>query len=213
MKLAGLLFLCAMPVACATTSSPAAPFAAPSSPITSFQGGAAPPSNTEPPSNVLHVHVGARGLDESDWDPVEQQIAYQFEVVHEPPSWPLGFEVGLAAGFGFHEQSNNDTTSSIGELFAGAHKTFLRESDFQPFVGGGITLLNAELETDVGNSTVSDDDTSAGLYLHGGMQIRIARSFFIGLDLRAVFGTDIELFGSGGNADYGQASVFLGVGL
>lgn len=213
MKLAGLLLLSAMPVACATTSLPTAPFTPTSSPSTSLQGEPAPPSNATPPSNVLRVHVGARGLDESDWDPVEKQIAYQFEVVHEPPSWPLGFEVGLAAGFGFHEQNNNDITSSLGELFAGAHKTFLRESDFQPFVGGGVTLLNAEFQTDLGNSTVSDDDTSAGLYLHGGLQIRIARSFFIGLDLRAVFGTDVELFGSGGNADYGQASVFLGVGL
>jgi opacity protein-like surface antigen len=206
MKLAGLLFVCVLPVACATTSVQDAVAAAP-----------APSSNSTPPSNVLQIHVGGRGLDKSDWDPVEDQIAYQLEVVHEPPSWPLGFEVGLAAGFGAHvtdaSGSDIDTTSSIAELFAGAHKTFLRESDFQPFVGGGVTLLNAEFKTDVGNSSVSDDDTSAGLYLHGGLQIRIARSFFIGLDLRAVFGTDIELFGSGGNADYGQASVFLGVGL
>jgi len=203
MKLVGLLFLCVLPIACATTS---------------VQTDAVAPQAAQPSPNTMRIQIGGRSLDESDWSPVEDQVSFAFEFVREPAEAPIGFEIGTQFGLGGKEvhvsgSGDVDVASIVSELYGGVHKTFFRDALIEPYVGGGLTLLYASFATDFGNSTTSDSDTTAGLYLRGGLQTHVAANLIIGIDLRAVFGTDINLFGTSGDADYGQAAVFLGVGF
>ena len=210
MKLVVLIVVCGWLAGCATTSvqdAPAAPQAAP-----------AAPQQAQPSGNMLVLSLGGRGLDESQWSPVEDQVSFGFEFVHEPIDSLIGFEVGTQFGFSGERinvppTGDADVISTVSELYGGAHKTFFRDATTQPYIGGGVTLLYALFATDFGNVTTSDEDSTAGLYVHGGVQTHVAKNFVIGLDLRAVFGTDITLFGSSGDADYGQVAFFLGIGF
>ena len=48
---------------------------------------------------------------------------------------------------------------------------------------------------------------------HGGLAWALADALEVGLDLRFLFGSDIELFGVSGDADYTQLAVFVGLGF
>ena len=60
---------------------------------------------------------------------------------------------------------------------------------------------------------VSDDDTTVGVYVNGGVYWRLGKRFNIGIDGRIVTGTSIELFGARGDANYGQLGLILGFGF
>jgi hypothetical protein len=204
------LATCALLTACATTSMQDAT-AAP-------QDAAPVPQKAERSANTMRLYIGGRGLDQSEWTPVEDQVSSAFEFVREPADSLLGFEIGTQFGISGERiqvagSGDADVVSTISELYGGVHRTFFRDSSTQPYIGGGVTLLYARFATDFGNVTTSDEDTSAGLYLHGGVQTHLGTNFIIGLDLRTVFGTDITLFGSSGDADYGQLAFFIGVGF
>jgi opacity protein-like surface antigen len=198
MKLMGVLFVCASHVACATTA-PAGPGA-------------------ETPANSVRVGVGAHGLDESYWSQVDQQLVIAFEYVRETPDAPLGFEAGFQTAAATDHVSASgtdgiDTTSTEFELYGGLHKTFRRDSVVQPFVGAGVTYVEAGLEVASDTYTLDDNDTSIGYYVHGGLQARIANHLVIGLDLRIVRGTAVTLFDQSGDADYEQALLIVALGF
>jgi opacity protein-like surface antigen len=167
----------------------------------------------------MRFMIGGRSLHDSDWDPIDDQVAFGFEFVREPLDAPLGYELGTQVGTSTESVhvtgtgNSADVTSLVSEIYGGLHKTFLRDAAVQPFVGGGLTLVYASLDSHFHSFDTSDDDTTVGLYVHGGFETRIANNLVLGIDLRGVFGTDINLFGNSGDADYGQAAVFLGVGF
>ena len=165
-------------------------------------------------SSKLDLYLGGRALHESDWHPVEDQGAVGMEFVHEGHDAPVGFEVAL---FGSQKTKEDafgaiDATGTTGELSAGVRKTFLKDdSRFHPYIGGGAALIRAKLEGAVSGASAHDDDTSGALYMHGGVELDLAPSFFIGLDLRFLGGSDMKLFGRDATADYGQLAFLLGV--
>jgi opacity protein-like surface antigen len=86
----------------------------------------------------------------------------------------------------------------------------------RPYVGGGASLIAINVDAEGsgagGSASISDDDVGVGLYLHGGAAWQVASSFRLGLDLRYLTGTDVDLFGVNGDVDYAQAALFLGFG-
>jgi opacity protein-like surface antigen len=182
---------------------------------------AAAPASVSPASaggeyraSKLELYLGGRALHESDWHPVEDQAAIGMEFVHEGHDAPVGFEFAL---FGTQKTKEDafgaiDATGSTGELSAGVRKTFLKDdSRFHPYVGGGVALISARNEGAVSGASAHDDDTSGALYMHGGVELDLSPSFLIGLDLRFLGGTDMELFGKDASADYGQLAFLIGV--
>ena len=160
-----------------------------------------------PRQNRVSIYLGERKLDKSDYEPVYEQAAYGIEVVHESLNSAFGFELGV---MGSNEEDNAGGFRVKGEtreLYLGARKT-LGESVMRPYFGGGISFIRSDLEI-VG--TGEDDDASPALYLHGGLSIDASDAFFIAVDLRGLMGSDIELFGSPGDADYVQLAFVAGV--
>jgi hypothetical protein len=47
-------------------------------------------------------------------------------------------------------------------------------------------------------------------YVHGGIDFLVSPTFFIGLDLRALFWSDVSLGPIHGDADYNQAALRFG---
>ncbi len=162
---------------------------------------------TPPPyENRFSLYLGQRSLDEDDWEPVEDQLAIGFDYSHEGAGSAIGFEVGLFASGDDDEVGAVDVEGQTLELSAGIRKTFAEGSRFRPYVGAGLAVINAEVE-----AGGTDDDTSLAGYAHGGLGYQISDTFLIGVDLRLLFGSDLEIAGVDTDADYGQLAVVLAV--
>jgi len=171
----------------------------------------------ERPNSKFDVYLGVRSLDEDDWAPVEDQGTLGLEYVHEHPADLVGFELGLfASGNTKHDVQIGGGTFDVRgrttELSVGLRKTFCEDPTcVTPYVGAGLSLIRADFKGASGGSSAEDDDSSAGIYAHGGIDIPLGPGVTIGLDLRLLGGTDITLFGVNGTADYGQIALVLGV--
>jgi len=98
------------------------------------------------------------------------------------------------------------------ELAVGVVKTFLPDSNVHPYLGAGLALVlvDGELSSTVLGGSDTEDDFSPAGYVHGGVLFDVAPSFHLGVDGRAVLGTDLDLDGLEVDADYLQLAFLLG---
>ncbi len=164
--------------------------------------------------------LGWRMLDEDLWEPTEDQPVFGVTVDFAPDPWPVQLAIGLYGStdeeeldlgvFGF--STSGEFTASVTELSFGVLKSWEVAGNVHPYVGGGLSFVEAEAELESGSSSVDDDDNSPALYGHGGVSWRLGSRFNIGVDGRFLVGSDIELFDSEGDADYFQIGLLLGWG-
>jgi hypothetical protein len=156
--------------------------------------------------NRIALYLGQRSLDKGDWEPVEDQPTIGLEFVHETADFPVGFEVGLMGSSDDDNVGGVDLTGSTGELYGGVRKTF--GSDVvRPYVGAGLSYIDAKIEA---SGFGDEDDSSIAGYIHGGVDFDITESFFLGVDLRFLFGSDLNIAGFDTDADYTQLALRLG---
>ncbi len=160
-----------------------------------------PPSSSGPTSHVS-LFLGNRSMHDDDWDPVDDQTVFGIGYDTKLSSIPFEFEATVA-------RSKDESGSVEGitrELSAGLRKTFdVGEPRFHPYVGAGLGLIRAEVEA----PGPDDDDTSLGVYLHGGVGYDLSDNWQVGIDLRFLFGSDINLLGNNMDADYTQFAVYV----
>ncbi|MHC5064813.1 MAG: outer membrane protein [Planctomycetota bacterium] len=174
-----------------------------------------PPQYDAPPWQPRFALVmGWRNLSDDDsWKYIENQFATGIEFDLKHRDFPVGIEIGMAASFGYDEDPTlgvDDLWGSVYEFYMGPRLTLL-EGRFHPFAAAGITFMGVDQEADVGIFSVSDDDSSVAGYVHGGAYFQITPQLDIGTDVRYVYGSDIDLFGFDGDADYFQISLLMGV--
>jgi hypothetical protein len=162
------------------------------------------PSSSEPQSQMA-IYLGGRSFDKDLWSPVEDQGVFQVEYSHQASPEDIGWEVGFAGSGDDSTFFGADVTGRTAEIYGGVRKTFGSET-VRPYLGAGLSVIRAEFE--VGGA--SDKDTSGAGYVHGGVEFLISPTFFLGLDLRALFGSQITIAGVDGDADYGQAALTFG---
>jgi opacity protein-like surface antigen len=156
--------------------------------------------------NRIAVYLGQRTLDRGDWDPVEEQPTAGIEYVRETAGMPVGLEVGLMGSSDDDEIAGTDVTGSTVEFYAGIRKTF-GYGLVRPYLGIGLAHIDAKVDVDgVGD----EDDSSFAGYAHGGIDFDVTQSFFVGLDVRALFFSAIEIGSENGDADYVQLALRLG---
>jgi len=181
---------------------------------TAFIGGepTAALQDPEPRSPNSYVfHIGARVLDDVDfYEPVEDDGVLGFEYVRDfsggSSAAGLGLEFGAFLAGDSDEILGSDIVAAFLEGSVGL-RAHLDAGRFQFFAGAGPTFILAAFDIENGPD---DSDTSAGFYVHGGSTFRLDDDIALGLDLRAVAGTDISFSGFvGTDADYGQVSLIL----
>lgn len=153
--------------------------------------------------NRVAFYIGQRSLDD-DYSPVEDQAAVGFEFTHEGSDSAIGFEAGVMGSGDDHSSDEGST----GELYAGMRKTFGRDT-VRPYIGAGVSLIGVDLDA----GAIDDDDSSATAYAHVGVTIDVTSVVFVGIDARALFGSDVTLDGVDTDADYGQIAFVIGFGL
>ena len=164
--------------------------------------------------------LGGRQLDKDFWEPMDEQSVFQATVDFGKKGWPIHLAVGV--GTSAEEKDNqfnpftatfDKLTRSVSELSFGVMKIWEPRGNIRPFVGGGLSSVTATFEDD--NPTIgkiTQDDTSPGFYVQGGVFWRIGTRFNIGLEARMLRGTDISIGGADGDADYDQFGLVLGWG-
>jgi opacity protein-like surface antigen len=193
MKHLPLLLLVLLPTACAAVGAPQS-----DTPVPRASGNA----------NRLTLYGGQRSFDEDDYEPVEDHLMLGLEYAHETPGSAVGFEVGVAGSGDDDDIGGVDVEARTFEAYAGLRKT-LGDSAVHPYLAGGVSAIKADVEL----GGFDDDDTSFGVYLHGGVAFDLTESFSLGVDLRTLFGSEIEIAGIDGDADYAQFAVFAALGF
>ena len=169
--------------------------------------------------------LGGRALDDDFYRPTEDHGAFGIDFDFGKDSWPVHVAIGLhgSAGTediyddcrrcGLHPWLPRGVIESIvGEVSFGVLWRPETDQRLRPYLGGGLALVEATKQADSRFSGVSQDDSSAGLYLNGGLAWRVGRHFNVGLDARLVTGTEVTLFDEKGDADYVQLGLLLGYG-
>jgi hypothetical protein len=172
-----------------------------------MQGGA-PVQDGSAARNRLTVYFGQRSLDDGDYEPVDEQAAFGLEFARGGQE-SIGWEFGLMGSRDEDEILGVDVEATTGELYGGVRKEF-GNSTVRPYVGGGVSFINSEVEV---SGIGSADDTSVAGYLHAGVAFQLNDIIVLGLDLRGLFGSDLELAGFDTDADYTQFALFLGFNL
>ncbi len=176
------------------------------------------PQAVSPSWTELNALVGYREYDDDDFGPIEEQTSYAAEFSAQQHAAFAGWELGAS----FAEEDDDVFVPGIGtvdveaetmEVYGGARKNFETGSIVRPYLGAGLTLLRLDASVSLAGGTVDDDDISPGLYLHGGVLFDVTPGLHLGVDLRAVLLTELEIGQEELDADYQQAAVVLGFSL
>ncbi len=167
----------------------------------------APVQSTAAGSSHLSLLLGERWLDHDDWGPVDDQFVLGVGFDMPLTAIPAQFEANVFRS----KDESGDVDGITRELSAGLRKTFdvAEQPKLHPYVGGGLSLIRGEVET----PGPDDHDTSLGLYVHGGAGWDVSPEWQVGLDLRFLFASSIELNGHHGDADYSQLAFFVSYGF
>jgi hypothetical protein len=160
---------------------------------------AAPP----PPawSGNANLFLGGKFLDSADWSPAEDQVEGGLLLDLRPPYWP----VNLAADFLFGFSSGLGLDVEIDEYDLGVRKIFDADPRIHPYIGGGLSIVSAEISGPGG----SVEDTGAGVWIGRGLYATISEHFNIGVDLR-LSTANVTFFGVDGDAGGVHIGVITG---
>lgn len=161
------------------------------------------------------LELGSQSMtDEDFWDPTDEPFAIAGTL--ELRNRESGFGGEFGAAIAFDESSllpmGTDAEMSMAELFGGARQTFtLLGGRLHPFVGAGVTLIDVSARITQGSLVYDEeDDVTFGLYGRVGAYWNFGGTFDLGVDFRAVVGTDVELAGVDGDVDFARASLVFG---
>ncbi|MEM8713863.1 MAG: outer membrane beta-barrel protein, partial [Planctomycetota bacterium] len=163
----------------------------------------------------LSLFAGYRNFsDDGLWDRVDAETTLGLEYAQEIKNG-IGFEVGGLGSLGTDDGVTGevDVTGAAAELYGGGRYWFRTDSRWTPYVGAGLSAILAGVDNDIGGQVADDQDFSIGFYLHGGVQYDLNDYMILGLDLRTLQGTDLELETTTGDADYVQLGLILGFRL
>jgi len=114
----------------------------------------------------------------------------------------------------FGSGSEDNTTSQVkgtymAEAQLGLRKVFDLQSQFKPYIGGGINLAYATQTNDDGSGKTEEEDMDTGIWLNGGIDYLLTDQITAGVDLRYAT-SDVELFCESVELDATAIGVSLG---
>lgn len=168
------------------------------------------------PIHNANLLAGRRFYDKTTFDPVAEQPTLGLSFDTYKLSNGLGFEVGGfwawdADAIVLQDLGQSKAFGENYEAYLGVRKTFLiRDEPFYPYFGGGLTAMHTKLKLETVDGDVDDSDTTGGIYVHAGIYWNFLGSANLGLDLRRVFASSVDLFGVDTDVDYTQLMMTMG---
>lgn len=153
----------------------------------------------------INGFFGFKYLDEVEWDPTDEQDEYGIEFDIGKKSWPVSIAVEYLSGSGDGEVFGIDFESDTSELNIGIKGIWGGYSNTRPFVGGGLSFLNAEF----GDAVIKEEDDAVGIWISGGVYWILGEHFNLGIEGK--FSTaEVELFGVEVDGGGGHIGALLG---
>ena len=152
------------------------------------------------------------------WRPLDEPASFAIEVDFGPESSPVHVAISTHV-FGQVRDVSSPFFGETGkvadgflELSVGFVWHPVKRGVVRPYLGGGGLSMAAFAGEGWDFWASGINDHSFGYYGNAGIYFKVGDHFNIGVDGRVVRGTSITLEGRGGDADYGQVSLLMGVG-
>ena len=151
-------------------------------------------TNADEWSGHIGGFVGLKFMNSSDWPDLNTPFAMGVIFDIKKESWPISIVLDI---FDTGDEYNQDGMTNLGhttEIQLGVRKFFVnKHPKIQPYIGGGVSFMSAELEYQENNTTTTQDDSTVGGWLGAGMFYEIDPKFVLGLDVRYSYG-EVTLF-------------------
>lgn len=133
----------------------------------------------------VRFHIGQKSLESEDWSSMDQQDAFGVIFDIGRKEWPVAIAIDF---FGSARDSDRDEFNRkrgySAEHHFGVRKIWSGTSSFNPYIGGGLALIQAGFEQQTREGVVKDDDSALGGWLGGGAYWRASQSVTLGFDVR-----------------------------
>jgi hypothetical protein len=153
----------------------------------------------------VNFFLGAKALDEDEWEPVEEQTEFGVEIDFRQQNWPVSIAIDILGAADETDFGGFDVESKTSELNIGVRKIWDKSPIVRPFIGGGVSFITGDFEA----FGISEDDSSLGLWLGGGVYWTLSEHFNLGLELK-VSSAEVTLFGVDANAGGGHFGLLIG---
>jgi opacity protein-like surface antigen len=145
-------------------------------------------------SGHISGYIGLKTMDSSDWPDLDTHFSMGVVFDIKRDSWPISIVLDLVDTGDKHNHDGMEDLGHTTEYQLGIRKIFMNQhSKIQPYIGGGISFMYAELEFEENNITTTQDDRDAGGWFGAGMYYEIYPKFVLGLDVRYSHG-EVILF-------------------
>lgn len=92
----------------------------------------------------VNVFLGAKALDEDEWEPTEEQSEFGLELDFKQQSWPVSVAIDVLRGSGDGTHLGIKFESETSEFNIGVRKIWDQYPQVRPFIGGGISFIRGE---------------------------------------------------------------------
>lgn len=157
----------------------------------------------------INFTLGAKALDDDDWEPVEDQGEFGINVDFRQKDWPVNIAVALNGAGSEDTIEGVDVESVTSELRFGVKKIWEPNETMRPFLGGGFALATGDLQLEYLGDKISDDDSGLGVWLEGGVYWTVGGAFNLGFDI-GYSTAEVTLFGVDVDAGGGHAGLLMG---
>jgi hypothetical protein len=151
----------------------------------------------------INAFLGAKFLNEDDWEPLETQGEFGVLIDFKPKSWPVSMAIDTLASYDEETTTivvpgvgsvSEEVQGSTGEFDLGVRKYWEPHPKMHPYLGGGLAFISAAVQAKTSKYTyVRDDDVGVGLWINGGVFWTLEKHFNIGVDAR-LSGAQVDLF-------------------
>lgn len=166
----------------------------------------------------LNFFLGSKTLEKDDWAPLDEQGEIGIKVDFKKKDWPLSIAIDLMSSAAMEDNyfyipgygtSYYELEGYTSELGLGVRKIWDGSPSIRPFIGGGVAIISGEIEARTGFVSISDSDSSMGLWIEWGVYWAVTEHLNLGFDMR-FSDAEIELFGVEGEAGGGHFGALIG---
>ena len=163
----------------------------------------------------LDISLGYRKLGSEVFNSADNHIAmtlkYDFGGKIIRPVVGLGYSSTDDGRNSFAIFRSREDEASVFELSAGFCVSNFNKA-LRPYFGAGVAWISADIELIEPGAVVGYHDSDVGFYLDTGFVRTVGNEFPVnlGLDIRYMTGTEIEIQGRTGDADYFQIGFLVG---
>jgi opacity protein-like surface antigen len=136
----------------------------------------------------INVLIGQKEQDTdfSDTEDIQEQDMLGLMLDWGAEGWPvnLAFDIISSTKDSNDNDFNVNVDGSVLALDGGVRWYFLKNRAWEPYVGGGLSYISAEVDTDGTSNDIEFDDSTIGFWLNGGIKWVLGEHFNLGGDIR-----------------------------